>query len=143
MMKPQPLDLKDIEKEILIEWFGVNNLEWVDECPKDELLKEDVYGIIQVTINKIKRRIKSACEFYLRYKDKPELLVEEYPKLLEKMIREHSLTQLIKKNIEKIKVIDGSIIAFLKDKSGLSFSKKDYNEWLFRLAFEDVLENEN
>ncbi|MCD6477611.1 MAG: hypothetical protein J7K87_01280 [Candidatus Aenigmarchaeota archaeon] len=61
----------------------------------------------------IREHIKSACEFYLRYKDKPHLLIREYPKY-EKQAR---------------KFLDEDDI-------------EGYNDWLFRLAFKEVLDGE-
>jgi len=62
-------------------------------------------------------RIKSACEFYLRYKDKPELLVKECSKY---------------KEDAKQFIFNKKLNWYLKDQ---------YNEWLFRLAFKGVLED--
>ena len=56
--------------------------------------------------------IKSACNFYLRYKDKPKLLIEEQSIFLKKIMED----------LEMIK------------------TDPNYNEWLFKLAFKDVLE---
>jgi len=66
--------------------------------------------------------VKSACEFWLRYKDNPELLVKEqnyfsnYWELFERF---------------KYQNYDFR----------WEFDNKKYNEWLFRLAFQDVMEN--
>jgi len=89
-MKPQPLDLEKIEEEI-IDRFN-------EHQPHE--LQEELDLIKEV----LKQRIKSACEFYLRYKDKLELLEKEHPNLVE-----------YDKNMK-------------------------YNDWLFKLAFKDVLE---
>ena len=59
----------------------------------------------------IRQHLKSACEFYLRYKDKPHLLIREYPKY-EKQARK-----------------------FIDD-------VEKYNDWLFKLAFGGVLDEE-
>jgi len=67
-------------------------------------------------IDKIKQRLKSACEFYLRYKDNPELLIKEHPEL-------------------KCKKLEGWIFDF---KGGVI--EEDYFEWLFKLAFKGVME---
>jgi len=56
--------------------------------------------------------IKSACEFWLRYCQKPELLQKEYPKIYAKWINYF---------VERVKLPDEE--------------RKSYMEWLFKLAF--------
>jgi len=107
MTKPQPLDLN--EKEIM---------KWIKQ---DIVVKKDIElylrgtdeRIVQLTINKIKNKIKSACDFYLRYKDNPELLIKEY----------NEFSEIVKRNNWD----------FLESKID------EYNEWLFKLAFKDVI----
>ncbi len=75
--------------------------------------------------------IKSACEFYLRYKDNPELLIKEHP--------EYSNCE-VSKSIGTLK----SLIEYQKWDTGgeideILLDEKEYNEWLFKLAFKDVL----
>jgi len=102
-MKPQPLDLEKIEEEI-IDRFN-------EHQPHE--LQEELDLIKEV----LKQRIKSACEFYLRYKDKPELLVKEHP--------------------EYKKELSSNLLPLEE----LSYWEQlIYNEWLFKLAFKDVLE---
>jgi len=62
----------------------------------------------------IKRCFRVACEFYLKYKDEPELLFEEK--------REY-------------RVILAHLFGDEKDTSR-------YNEWLFKLAFKSILDEE-
>ena len=62
--------------------------------------------------------VKSACEFYLRYRDSPELFVEEYPEYTELLNQEFGYIKETKKEI----VIK-------------RFNYYLYNEWLFKLAF--------
>jgi len=62
----------------------------------------------------IKQCIRVACEFYLKYKDEPELLFEEK--------REYRV-----------------ILAYL---FGDEKDTSRYNEWLFKLAFKSVLDEE-
>ncbi len=92
--------------------------------------KEDAYDIvcdlITEIIYEIKRRIKRACEFYLRYKDKPQLLKEENIKC------EYS-----KKIVEISQLPSGEWIIFFEDGDFMG-----YNEWLFRMAFKDVFEED-
>ena len=92
-MKPEPLKLKEI-KEIIPD----------DEC--NPHIRDNHW------IPEIKQRIKSACEFWLKYKDKPELLMK-----------------------------DAGCKGDIESASKRYFkSKRDYNEWLFKLAFKDVIE---
>ena len=71
-------------------------------------------------VKEIKQRIKKACEFYLRYKDNPKLLFKE-KKLKHLFIKEEKLQPFMAQMIKN---------RYLKQ----------YNEWLFKLAFKDVLE---
>jgi len=73
-----------------------------------------IHFIIDKTIKEIKQCIKSACVFYLRYMDNPELLFKEQKEYWKKY------------------------------KHHLKFGKTadNYEEWLFKLAFKDVLEGE-
>ena len=106
-MKPQPLDLK--------------NLKIFTYLKKDN----------EIIRNEIKQHIKSACEFYLRYKDNPELLVKEHHEYENVKI---STTIGTLKNFIKIRKMDtgGEIDETLLE-------ERDYNEWLFKLTFKDVL----
>jgi len=139
--KPQPLDLGKIKKEVLDEYCGGIPF---DEIEEFQLEPEQIEKIIEITIYRIKQQIKSACKFYLRYKDKPELLVKEHPELktlIEKLF-----------DIEGKLRNDGTILRNILDKFGLSkitlsksiyYDHKKYNEWLFKLTFKDVFEDEN
>ena len=79
--KPKPLNLGDIP-----EWLE-KQLEKRSDLIKYEkidasnppLLKETVFitRIRDILINEIKQRVRAACEFYLKYKDKPALFSEE------------------------------------------------------------------
>jgi len=63
--------------------------------------------------------VKSACEFYLRYKDRPDLFEKEQKNLIDYDCRyDWDHTFVILKGNRAIK----------------------YKEWLFKLAFKDVLE---
>ena len=75
--------------------------------------------------------VKSACEFYLRYKDRPEdvwdlVNVEEELKLPKKEQKTlHLYLQLLSSSKNREEYIE---------------MMNHYNEWLFKLAFRDVLE---
>jgi len=69
--KPKPLDLEILEE--VLEVFKSS----FEEFDKAKFDKDDILYLIQLTKKVIKRRLINACEFYLRYKDKPELLKKE------------------------------------------------------------------
>ena len=102
-MKPEPLDLNETK---ITKWVK-----------SDLVVKEgDVDRAIKMTLSRIKQRIKSACEFYLRYKDDPLLFWQEHPEY--------------RKDFEKhVKNVYAN---------GDRFWQKHpikYNDWLFKLAF--------
>ena len=55
-MKKQTL--QKIREKVLEKWFGTNNLDWVDNCPPDELDKEDVIGCIDLAIKLTEKELK-------------------------------------------------------------------------------------
>jgi len=109
--KPQPLDLEEIK--IIISDIGKKKAEQL--------------------VNYFKYKIKSACEFYMRYKDKPELLWDNhFIKNKEQRLKLFVFCDKLRglREQEDIEDIEGLI--------------NEYNDWLFKLAFKDVLrENEN
>jgi len=112
-MKPQPLDLEEFR------WDGSEFGEEYHSYPT-EAEREIVYAVVDIAvkfhngdIDKIKQRFKSACEFWLRYKDNPKLFIREHPEYLEKVRR----LQREWYNWEE-----------------------HYNKWLFKLAFRGVME---
>lgn len=116
--KPKPLDLK-----IGRIW------NWIS---KDEVVKEFQDGkgldvvivkrVATLTTEYIKQRIKSACEFYLRYKDKPEEFFEDFDNFNFSIEKKEELADFI------CRVRNCS-------KEDLEWVLNDYNEWLFKLAF--------
>ena len=138
-MKPEPLKLEDLKE------FAPNELEketmsmMVYGLYKEEKLvdtKEEAielaFSLINEVIDKIKQKVKSACEFYLRYKNEPVLLVEDFPEL-ERDVVLNSIVNLGGKGEN----------FFFKNEGLRKISLEKYNEWLFRLAFRDVLGGEN
>lgn len=80
--------------------------------------------------------VKSACEFYMRYADEPELLIEEHSEYAKNKINiidndgEIIATEPLKKYVEKIKTFE----------YGLWRDNLDYfNRWLFQLTFKDAI----
>ena len=112
-MKPKPLDLKELTDNIfnaVVNFYGHARGDF-----KDVLRQE----IIQ--------RIKSACEFYLRYKDEPDLLIKEHPKY------KKELNEIIKIFNKEFSIA----IEFLSlDKIEIrEHFLPIYNDWLFKLTF--------
>jgi len=117
--KPQPLDLEEVYEQIK-KWAikeGAVSYEGatiqIFPTPKE---------LVKKTITKIKQRLKSACKFYLRYKDKPELLIKEHPEYKEELPTYYS-------------DIENSL-------NWKNWKMMGYNEWLFKLAFKDVFKEE-
>ena len=103
--KPRPLDLEKWERQF--------NGAWDYDCLKE---KRQIF-ISKKAFDDLKQGLKSACEFYLRYKDNPELLIKEHPEY------------------KTICIEMGFTYSYL-----VEWKKRDFNEWLFKLAFKDVLE---
>ena len=121
-MKPEPLNLGELKRIIdnMIERKGIFLL----LSERKHLKKE------------ITQRIKSACEFYLRYKDNVGLLFNEHPELFPEKI-EFCFPQ----DEVAIKIENGKMFIKYEDiQSGKYY--EDYNEWLFRLVFKVVFEGE-
>ena len=122
--KPQPLDLNE------------EDFKFIDNFFEKHRIKEGsgLKPLVSFAINEYKQRLKSACEFYLRYKDKPELLIKEYPKY------EEEINNFLFWGFPKNNPITHEL-----EKKGFKvrgYINSDYNEWLFKLAFKDVLEEE-
>lgn len=49
-------EIEYIKNKVLQEHFGVDNLDWVDECP-NELSKEDIIAVIDIAIRKTIERL--------------------------------------------------------------------------------------
>ena len=76
-----------------------------------------VVDIVTLKLKKeIRKQVRQACEFYLKYKDRPKLFLKDFPECKEEI--DYYLNGLAVTNVAIVK----------------------YNEWLFRLAFKDVLE---
>jgi len=132
-----PLDLKP---EDLHKWYLEATKELKPESynenaqkPYNELTDEQKF-IDEFICEKIKQRIRSACMFYLKYKDKPELLVKERPD--KAMIEiDYDTAEDIVKEIHRIIERYGKVEA----QATIRLKIIEYNEWLFRLSFKDVL----
>jgi len=122
--KPQPLDLE--EKELLKK-FGYN--EDLDLSPLASNIGFAFNDSLKELIKEIKQRLKSACEFYLRYKDKPELLFKDF-----KVKKIGDICNLF--GIEWTEID----LRFRKGKA-IVVIDENYNEWLFKLTFKPILKN--
>jgi len=117
-MKPKPLSLKEFEKWIdnrrksLKHQFKSKNYEL---SARAKLVWEWL-GMVKKEYKKHKQHLKSKCEFWLRYCQKPDLLQKDYP-ILYSMWIEYFITRI--KDSEE--------------------ERKSYMEWLFKLTFKDVL----
>jgi len=124
-MKPQPLDLEELEKTIL-SYFDREK----ERLLKEERERPDLSGyfagrkeecsIMKRTIRthlkrEIKQRLKSACELYLQYKDNPEKFLDEHPEYTEEVCEKCGHPYVIYEDL--------------------------FNDWLFKLVFKSVLED--
>ena len=126
-MKPKPLDLspKDLHKWYLEVTKKLKPESYNKKAQKSfEKLSEEQKFIDKFICDRIKFRIKSACEFFLRYKDRPSLLWKKRPEY--------------RKEMEKKDIMDESWIKL--DEPDEIYDWSEYNEWLFKLAFKSVLE---
>jgi len=110
--KPQPLDLEEFRKS----WKSVD----IDMTIPDDFWDE------------FKQHIKSACEFYLRYKDHPGLLKDE-------AIKNRYILQI---SVKKIEQFLHKISESYSRNGDTEYWFDKYNNWLFKLAFKDVLKEE-
>lgn len=136
----KPLDLKP---EDLHNWYLEATKELNPESynpnaqkPYDELTDEQKF-IDKFVCSRLKHRIKSACEFWLKYCN-IEGLKELYANRLWMKVNIH----LDKKEKEKLKEFYMNLFDFEGDYVKLRILEYEYNDWLFRLVFKDVLEDE-
>ena len=110
-MKPEPLIGKIKPFEPCDEYQCGYHL----EDPEDfrSYVSEDCFKVSDV---------KSACEFYLKYKDKARDLLKDFPKYE--------------------KEFDRFVKPFKGKELPMWFIGAKYNEWLFKLAFKDVMEGD-
>jgi len=114
MNEPKPLDLEVDKEEILKKY------KYLTDVRRQKDFEDGFFHAIEL----IKQRIKFACEFYLKYKDNPELLAEEHPEYFS--------------YIYKFEVVgDCKNVLVFKD---ILIDVDQYNEWLFKLAFKEVFD---
>ena len=127
----------------VIEEKDMNELKSLD-LDFGEILKiiEDDFGDFRKAyeIEKyIKQRIKVACEFYLKYKDNPELLMREKSEIylcLREICPSYEGNGGCK--------VDHTVCRFPTCAwfSWRSVDLRKYNDWVFKLAFKSILDEE-
>jgi len=131
MANPKPLDLEELIK--LIENEFTEKIQKIDASHRARWLCIDYYRW-QTVKDEIKQQIKEACEFYLRYKNDPKLLIREHPDKA-KIEIDYETAEDVVNEIEKIIEKYGQLEA----QATIRLKLMDYNEWLFKLAFKKVL----
>jgi len=151
-LEVKPLNLEEIKKLI-------------EDCAKDY----ETFGDAKVdaAFIEIRQCIESACKFYTRYKDRPHLLIHEYPKYekrIKELMAEDKFADKLDRKIQTLsrRIADFSAHEFEKGRwwgddtelGDLSFAiRKElakfsdwilknynsrYNNWLFKLAFGEL-----
>ncbi|RLE69131.1 MAG: hypothetical protein DRJ34_01520 [Thermoprotei archaeon] len=121
-MKNEPLDWMEIEQKIG-EIMAKEKFPYCNVSVKAR--QEIMYVLLKKLVPFIKQRIKSACEFYLRYKDNPILFWKEQEKY--------------KKQFKKK---FGNVVIAGEEMRPFNDWKNQYNKWLFKLAFKDIFKEE-
>ena len=130
-MKPEPLDLEELADEIIRVEYPTYEQTTIPQMKNSIIRKKQQIKFI------LEQRIKSACKFYLRYKDKLELFwLEQQDKLNDKEKTEFLTFD------DKLRGLPEKM-----DRDGWDYCDEleiiqDYNEWLFKLAFKDVMKND-
>ena len=119
-MKNEPLDWMEIEQKIG-EIMAKEKFPYCNVSVKAR--QEIMYVLLKKLVPFIKQRIKSACEFYLRYKDNPILFWKEQEKY--------------KKQFKKK---FGNVVIAGEEMRPFNDWKNQYNKWLFKLAFKSIFE---
>jgi len=111
-MKPKPSNLEEVADRIIKELSVVKNV------GESEGLQ---YAIKANIVFFVKKYLKSKCDFYLRYKDDPQELLNDWIELELK----YSDYDFFRNDFE------------VEDWTDEDYEK--YNLWLFKLAFKDVI----
>ena len=98
----------DKGKDVVILPLSVKEDVWCD------IFTDVVITVKNRVINKVKEQIKSACEFFLRYKDNPEKFLDEHPEYTEEVCEKCGHPYVIYEDL--------------------------FNDWLFKLVFKPVLD---
>jgi len=95
----------------------------LDGKVKESLKPTDVSTLVRIEYF-LMDDVKAACSLYLRYKDKPALFVKEYPEY------RGEVDEMWDKWKKQRSTIHSAKEAFMRE----------YNTWLFKLAFKDGIE---
>jgi len=74
----------------------------------------------------LKQHLKCVCKFYLKYKDMPELLLAGHPELADAEIRHRTTIREFAEHHNN-------------DVDEVWLNLNDFNEWLFRYVFKEVI----
>jgi len=134
-MKPQPLNLEELWNRIL---------ETHARATSKEERKESL--MLAGLLDEVRERIKSACEFYWKYKDLRTFLLEVGDKYIEEFKKEFG-NVVIYKDIEgrAVDVKDAKIMEIRRwhyeiEKefyASLALMER-WDMWIFKLAFKDI-----
>jgi len=167
-MNPQTLNLKKLAEQARKIFADKEKFRYIENSTRRKMDHE--YGFLHA-LALVKDHIKAACNFYLRYKDKPHLLMQEFPKYekqVKELMKKDNFADKLDKKIQKLsrKIANLSAHEFengswwgddteLGDlpfeirKELAKFSdwilqnyNKKYNEWLFKLAFNMLDDND-
>jgi len=117
-MKLQPLNLDDLREKI-------SDLTILIATAREEGDEEEHKKVVNNILELFRQCLKSACEFWLKYKDNPVLLCREKPEY--------------KKEFEPFATAFKSS-SFSSQK--LKWILNKYNDWLFHLVFKSILEDD-
>ena len=116
-MSPQPLDLEKRCGDCkFLEWSPSDN---TFTCSLTGRVVKRDFECELLRELEIKQRLKSACEFYMKYMNSPEELYDD-----ELNLRCEDLFEFIKE---------------IENSTNECCILVEFNEWLFRLVFKDVL----
>ena len=129
-LEPKTMEEKKM-KEVFEQWY--HSREFV---PHGVMIMNLCYLGFKQGVEYMRQQIRLACEFYLKYKDDPGLLIKDYPEYKKEMEERNKEFLSVTENLRQ------SLIPDVVKGLVLSFKDKEYNEWLFKEAFRSVLEGE-
>jgi len=130
-LEPKTIEEKKM-REAFEQWYFSREF-----VPHGVMISNLCYLGFKQGVEYMRQQIKSACEFYLKYKDDPRLLIKDNPEYKKEMEERNKEFLSVTENLEQ------SLIPDIVKGLVLSFKDKEYNDWLFKEAFKCVLEEEN
>jgi len=133
-MKPEPLKEK---------WEVKSWKKMIDKLGNEQAMRQTKFMIDMVN------DVKSACEFFLKYKDNSELLMKDFPQYRKEIesfkFIQNPYFEECSHGLEEGNCVNCIFRAFECCSRGEIIEneafKENYNEWLFKLAFKDVMED--